>query len=110
MLISGKLILKRERIIIQGRVQGVGCRPFVYRLAAQLALVGWVRNDTRGVTIEVQGDTASLAAFVVQLRDASMDGYPALMSIAECVVEEIAIVERADVFQIDPSDAAGTPV
>ena len=102
--------LKRQRIIIQGRVQGVGCRPFVYRLATQLDLVGWVRNDTGGVTIEVQGDTASLAAFVSQLQDASMDGYPALMSIAECIVEEIGIVEGADVFQIDPSDAAGTPV
>ena len=102
--------LKRQRVIIQGRVQGVGCRPFVYRLAERLALAGWVRNDTRGVTIEVLGDTASLAAFVSQLTDASADGYPALMSIAECNVQEIAVIENESVFQIIESDAAGQPV
>ena len=101
--------MKRQRITIQGRVQGVGCRPFVYRLATQLDLVGWVRNDTRGVTIEVQGDAASLAAYMTQIRDASMERYPALMSVDGCVVEDIAIVEGADVFKIDPSDATGTP-
>ncbi len=102
--------LKRQRVIIQGRVQGVGCRPFVYRLAERLALAGWVRNDTRGVTIEVLGDTASLAAFVSQLTDASADGYPTLMSIAECNVQEIAVIENESVFQIIESDAAGQPV
>ena len=91
-------------------MQGVGCRPFVYCLATQLDLVGWVRNDTQGVTIEAQGDAGSLAAFVGQLRDASVDGYPALMSIAECAVEDIEIVEEADIFQIDQSDAVGEPV
>lgn len=45
----------RRRIAVHGQVQGVGFRPLVYRLATQLSLVGWVRNDTGGVTIEVQG-------------------------------------------------------
>ncbi|HEX9115420.1 MAG TPA: acylphosphatase, partial [Anaerolineae bacterium] len=40
---------ERLRVEIQGAVQGVGFRPFVYRLATDLALAGWVINDTRGV-------------------------------------------------------------
>ncbi len=102
--------LKRQRVIIQGRVQGVGCRPFVYRLAERLALAGWVRNDTQGVTIELQGEAVVLAAFVDQLTDAAADDYPTLMSIAECNVQEIAVIENESVFQIIESDAAGQPV
>ena len=39
----------RERIRVRGTVQGVGFRPFVYRIASELALGGWVLNDERGV-------------------------------------------------------------
>ena len=46
----------RRRIAVSGIVQGVGFRPFVFRLASDLALDGWVRNDAAGVTIEVEGD------------------------------------------------------
>ena len=102
--------MKRQRITILGRVQGVGCRPFAYRLAMEQSLAGFVRNDTRGVTIEVQGDVAVLGGFVDRLKDASVDDYPALMVVAECVVEDIAIVAGAVGFDIDPSDAVGSPV
>ncbi|MHC4238088.1 MAG: acylphosphatase [Planctomycetota bacterium] len=44
-------MLNRQRITIRGRVQGVGCRPYIYRLAVESALTGMVCNDTRGVTI-----------------------------------------------------------
>jgi hydrogenase maturation protein HypF len=55
---------QRLRIEIRGAVQGVGFRPFVYRLAAELSLAGWVINDTRGVFIEVEGSRPSLEAFL----------------------------------------------
>jgi hydrogenase maturation protein HypF len=44
-----------QRIRVSGVVQGVGFRPFVWRLARELDLTGWVRNDSRGVEIEVCG-------------------------------------------------------
>lgn len=44
-----------QRIRVSGVVQGVGFRPFVWRLARELDLAGWVRNDARGVEIEVHG-------------------------------------------------------
>ena len=55
--------LHRLRVEIHGAVQGVGFRPFVYRLAAELGLHGWVINDTEGVFIEVEGREAALANF-----------------------------------------------
>ena len=48
-------------------MQGVGFRPFVYRLAAELGLHGWVINDTEGVFIEVEGAEATLARFLDRL-------------------------------------------
>ena len=48
-------------------MQGVGFRPFVYRLAAELGLHGWVINDTEGVFIEVEGAEAALARFLDRL-------------------------------------------
>lgn len=57
----------RLHIEIAGAVQGVGFRPFVYRLATELALAGWVLNDTQGVLIEVEGSAARLAIFLQRL-------------------------------------------
>lgn len=51
---------KRIRITIRGAVQGVGFRPFVYRLATSLGLKGWVNNNTEGVTIEAEGSQTAL--------------------------------------------------
>ena len=49
-------------------MQGVGFRPFVYRLATAAGLSGWVRNGADGVAIEVQGGEEKLAAFLVALQ------------------------------------------
>lgn len=58
---------RRLRLEIQGAVQGVGFRPFVYRLAMELGLTGWVINDTRGVFIEVEGTEPVLTTFRTRL-------------------------------------------
>lgn len=60
--------MKRWRIEIEGRVQGVGFRPTVYRLAVAHALSGFVHNTPHGVLIEVQGAEPALTAFAEQLR------------------------------------------
>ncbi|NJC88629.1 MAG: carbamoyltransferase HypF [Desulfuromonas sp.] len=60
--------MRRQRISIEGIVQGVGFRPFVFQLAARLQVAGWVRNDSRGVTIEAEAETPVLAAFAAALQ------------------------------------------
>ena len=60
--------MKRLRIEVQGVVQGVGFRPTVYRLALERGLSGSVWNHARGVTIEAQGEAASLESFLHALR------------------------------------------
>ena len=61
------------RIRVRGIVQGVGFRPFVYRLAIELGLSGWVRNDADGVEIEAQGGEAALAALLRGLKSEAPD-------------------------------------
>ncbi|MFV9503199.1 MAG: carbamoyltransferase HypF [Oscillochloridaceae bacterium umkhey_bin13] len=57
------------QLVVRGIVQGVGFRPFVYGLALRLGLVGTVCNDSTGVTIELEGPTAALEAFVTALQN-----------------------------------------
>ncbi|MBT0959777.1 carbamoyltransferase HypF [Denitromonas sp. IR12] len=59
--------LARNRIRVRGVVQGVGFRPFVFRLAQQLDLAGWVRNDGAGVEMEVQGPPGNLSALLARM-------------------------------------------
>ncbi|AKT54903.1 carbamoyltransferase HypF [Selenomonas sp. oral taxon 478] len=60
---------ERRAFRVSGIVQGVGYRPFVYRLAEAYALGGWVLNDSAGVGIEAEGTAAALDAFAAALRD-----------------------------------------
>lgn len=61
-------IISRIKINLSGRVQGVGFRPFVYRLASEQELAGFVGNDTRGAFIEVEGTAENLAIFMQRLK------------------------------------------
>ena len=56
--------MERRAIAVRGIVQGVGFRPFVYGLASRLKLHGFVRNQTSGVLIEVEGEAGSLDRFL----------------------------------------------
>lgn len=61
-------MVERIAVRVKGRVQGVGFRPFVYRLAHRHQLTGWVRNSTGAVEIEVEGEAGFLGRFLGQLR------------------------------------------
>ncbi len=61
-------LLRREAIAVRGVVQGVGFRPFVYRLATEEGLAGFIGNDTGGVTIEVEGPASRIESFRRRLQ------------------------------------------
>ncbi|MDQ2876696.1 MAG: acylphosphatase, partial [Actinomycetota bacterium] len=58
----------RTAVRVEGIVQGVGFRPFVYGLATRLGLGGLVGNDADGVFAEIEGDPAAVARFLVLLE------------------------------------------
>ena len=58
----------RLSLTIKGVVQGVGFRPFIYRLATELNLVGWVNNSAAGVLIEVEGTKSQLGTFLSRVE------------------------------------------
>ena len=60
---------ERRHITVEGIVQGVGFRPFVYGLAVKKGLGGFVLNDTFGVTIEAEGEIPALESFLTLLRE-----------------------------------------
>lgn len=84
--ISG-VSLQRKKIIIEGIVQGVGFRPFIYQLANRFGLTGTVCNDTRGVTIEVEGPVGVLHQFVTAIRSEK----PPLAVIQSLDIQEISV-------------------
>ena len=59
---------ERLKVIIQGAVQGVGFRPFVYNLAISLKLTGWVINSAQGVVAEIEGQTDHLNTFLLLIE------------------------------------------
>ena len=61
-------MVERLRISVDGIVQGVGFRPFVYRIAHEMGLNGWVTNTTDGVVIEAEGEKEDLEAFLSRLE------------------------------------------
>jgi hydrogenase maturation protein HypF len=60
--------MQRLRVSIRGAVQGVGFRPFIYRLATEMMLPGWVSNTAAGVFIEVEGEPERLQEFLLRVE------------------------------------------
>jgi hydrogenase maturation protein HypF len=89
---------------VRGTVQGVGFRPYVYRLAAELDLSGFVFNDADGVLLEVEGSADAVAGFLVRLES---DAPPL------AVLEEVTTTEHETTgssgFAILQSPGGGTP-
>ncbi|MCU0722207.1 MAG: carbamoyltransferase HypF [Planctomycetes bacterium] len=63
--------MERRRYVVAGTVQGVGFRPFVYRIAVARGLAGWVRNEPGGVQIEVEGPPDALDGFARDLEESA---------------------------------------
>jgi len=94
---------KRVRVEIRGAVQGVGFRPFVYRLAHELGLTGWVLNDSRGVSIEAEGPAPVLESFLERLQT-EKPPRAVLLSVESDWLE----LEGFDEFSIRHSEESGT--
>jgi hydrogenase maturation protein HypF len=77
----------RKHIKVSGIVQGVGFRPFVYKLAHSLGLSGYVFNSSSGVTIEIEGGEIELNTFLQTLRDAP----PQLAAVAAIEVSDTTV-------------------
>ncbi len=67
-VVTETIKMERVLVLLQGAVQGVGFRPFVYRLAVDLALSGYVCNSSFGVTIEAEGSIDRVQDFLICLR------------------------------------------
>ena len=91
----------RRRFRVTGTVQGVGFRPFVYRHAVELGLAGFVRNDSGGVLIEVEGDGAGIAE---PGPLAAWTTPPPLARVEDVVVEAAAPPASADRLPIEQSE------
>ncbi|MDT3427374.1 hydrogenase maturation protein HypF [Paenibacillus forsythiae] len=92
----------RVDVQVKGIVQGVGFRPFVYRLAQQHDLTGWVVNDAGGVRLEAEGHRPDIDAFLVSLRTSA----PPLSHIEELTAEVRSPAGYAE-FRIKESVGAG---
>ncbi|OGV91574.1 MAG: carbamoyltransferase HypF [Lentisphaerae bacterium RIFOXYB12_FULL_65_16] len=96
--------LRRLRLDLHGRVQGVGFRPAVYRLATRLGLAGRVGNDVHGVFIEVEGTAARVAEFARALPAAlPPQAHP------DQILESYQKILGESSFRIDKSVHDGAP-
>jgi len=94
----------RLSVVMNGDVQGVGCRPYVVRCALRLGLSGWVRNTTDGVQIEVQGPADRVRVLVEELRAA-----PAPIRVRTLRERELPEVPGQRGFLIGSSLEEGAP-
>ena len=96
---------QRLRVIIRGVVQGVGFRPFVFRLAEDIGLAGWVMNSTQGVFIEVEGDAADLESFLARLRS-EPPPRASIQSLEQSLLDPAGYTS----FEIRESDSTGDKI
>jgi len=93
------MTLERQAIFVDGVVQGVGFRPFVYQLACHLKLAGFVKNRAGSVLIEVEGERSLLDRFLVELKTK-----PPPLSIIDRVSLKSLPLRGQEYFRIEPSD------
>lgn len=87
-----KAVVVRKAIDVTGIVQGVGFRPFVYRLAHECALTGLIANTPAGVTIEVQGESELIDQFLTRLQSEA----PPLAKVTSLSPRELELANDTD--------------
>lgn len=90
---------ERKKITVEGAVQGVGFRPFIYNLAIKYHLLGYVTNTSNAVIIEIQGDPKSLENFINEIRD----NLPPLARAVIASIESLPNEQEENSFEIRPS-------
>lgn len=91
--------MKRLFLKVEGIVQGVGFRPFVYKYALSLNLKGWINNNSEGVHIDIEGQESRLYDFIDILKH----NHPPLARIENIIVEEKEIINYNS-FEIRESE------
>ncbi len=92
----------RLKLQITGLVQGVGFRPFIFRLAEELGLNGYVLNNTSGVHIEVEGERQKLDSFLIRI-DKEKPAISKIFSLQHTFLAETGFKD----FEIRESDKEG---
>lgn len=106
MVFPGKTIEDkvRLRVTIRGAVQGVGFRPFIYRLATGIGLAGWISNTMQGVCIEVEGMQEKLRLFLLGIeREQPPKAF--IQGMESSFLDPAGYSD----FTIRPSDVSGAP-
>ncbi|MFN4227917.1 MAG: carbamoyltransferase HypF [Candidatus Ratteibacteria bacterium] len=96
---------KRFKILIKGKVQGVGFRPTIYRYAKEFGLTGFVCNTGSGVFIEIEGEKEKIKSFLNKIRNQP----PPKAEIKEIKIEELKVKEDKE-FNIIESKEEGKEV
>jgi len=95
-------VIKRVHYLFTGIVQGVGFRPFIYRLAVRHGLAGFVQNRPDGVLVEVEGTPSAIDSFFSSVSEE----LPPLANITGVASSEITVICDKE-FKIIVSDNAG---
>jgi len=93
----------RLKLTIRGAVQGVGFRPFVYRLANELELKGWVNNSSQGVFIEIEGRRGELEIFLLRV-ESEKPAHSFIQSMEAAWLDPVGFTG----FEIRPSEKGGS--
>src|SRR6478672_850396 len=96
---------RRLRLTVEGIVQGVGFRPFVYGLAKEVGVLGWVKNTDRGVSIDIEGTIEQLQIFQKRL----LQDKPHHAFLQHIETQWMSLAGYTD-FEIHPSDAADSSI
>jgi hydrogenase maturation protein HypF len=99
------VVSRRARVRVTGTVQGVGFRPYVYRLAGELSLGGFVLNDAHGVLIEVEGSATVVDRFLERLPSEA----PPLAVLERLSVEDRVLATGERAFEIRESVGGAVP-